>query len=1560
MFAAIPAVAEDNNAETVETVLTADNASITTAGAYILKGNLTADVTVDVDGEVSIDLAGHKITNSKSHTIEVKQGTLIITDSSKGMTGTVDNIIHARGALFVNEGATAVLNGGNFDRSHEEGTNPKDSGGNSWYTICNKGTLEINPGVTVKNGDGTTTGKFSSLICNETGSENKAILTINGGTFTGGLYIKNGIGDEITIKGGTFDSYTASVFSYGKLTITDGTFNEGTWAAVVSYAYGAYTPELTISGGNYKAGTSTDGSISIDKDANATATSTVSISGMTEYNAKKVVSVYTTITGTIGIGNNSITCNELAPATGESIVFSEGSIVIGGTVDESTPGNIVITGGNAQINVSEIPAGMTITVNANATLLIPADVALNGAIINNGSVKNDGAITGSGSITGTGKVTIGVNGSIEASVNTSSVEVVVDESGMETQYVGGTASTGETNYSANQIVQVIDGQDWKLVSGAVVTIKGQLVVPEGSKVIIEDGAQLIINGKIASEIDGVVSLAVDMDETATSIGEVDYYGGILKIDNSTVNFNADVEISGSLVVVNKGIANFNANITVSEYGVIASGATETVKVSEVSVMTVNGSMNVAKISNYGAVVIDSAVASASSEISLLASGAYVDVVRYTVAKDTTLASLTITDMGIKIGKLESVARTNTITIVPATTSDDSAALFTVYGIKVTESAVVATEASPSTNKYINNVMDISGDVKTSASTETESPYPVTTVIVTINSGAATSGITPVTSKGFTVSDALTVGQNVTVIVDGEIVVTGTVTAVAKAVAASGSTPASAAAEFTVRTGKLVMKDTGLVQVPNTNVLAKDKVEAAVYETTVDTTTKYNNYVTVDSALDKVNADSTVTKVEVLNNQTVTKNNTVPTGVTLTVTYDMKVGSSTNRDVTLTTAADAGKITIADGKKIIVYGTLYAENKSKLNTEAQVQSDVKSVQLNEKGVAVKNGWAKFTNLYTAMEEANAGETITVSTYNLIIDRNLTIKDQVTLAIPETVDANNVAVTVKDGVTITVNGYIVTQAQLTADSKYATSASTVDGQKSSAFVLGPNGYIAYTGTVDYMNSNAVKTLANTNIAGAYYSVEINFQPYNVVSSLETAIADIENITSANIILNGKITAGDVTFTAADVCKNIVVNNGNDTAVEFQSLVLDGSTLTAEGGFTGAVTVADVTVSFIAVKTFNVSDVEDVMTFGEGTIFAASGASASDSLITLVAGTMKASVGSGVKFIVGTGATLEAIATNYTFDELVIDGTVSVPAGKQLTGNTTTINDNGTLDVAALTATTDKGTFTVTTFNVGIVGKDYLGAAASVTGPVTLGTNGVAYVAAGVDITEDAFTNDDVKSTALYIGDELWMTIYTNRTILFSSLQNENDKIPVENAKFKYWADADGNDLGTMGKSVGDVPKAIAKVDYNVYTVVIMANAGVENVSIDGNLLPYYGGSIFGTDDISLGYQAPNLTAGKHTITYTLANGYSGTAKLEVNGSVPEGMECTLNGMEFNISGDFEELTLVLQLTGIEKSGYVPEFPDAPAESGMGITDYLLIILVVLIVVMAIIVAMRLMRS
>ena len=59
-------------------------------------------------------------------------------------------------------------------------------------------------------------------------------------------------------------------------------------------------------------------------------------------------------------------------------------------------------------------------------------------------------------------------------------------------------------------------------------------------------------------------------------------------------------------------------------------------------------------------------------------------------------------------------------------------------------------------------------------------------------------------------------------------------------------------------------------------------------------------------------------------------------------------------------------------------------------------------------------------------------------------------------------------------------------------------------------------------------------------------------------------------------------------------------------------------------------------------------------------------------------------------------------------------------------------------------------------------------------------------------------------------------------------------------------------------------------------------------------------------------------------------------------------------------------MIKLQGIEKSGYVPESPDVPTpvepakDDSMGITEYLLIVLVILAAILVVVVAIRMMRS
>ena len=246
--------------------LTAAINEANTGDTVKLVNNVTENVTIPAAKTITLDLNGMTLTNVDDHTI-LNNGNLTIMG-----TGRVDNISHAKGALY-NKG-TVVINGGTFDRSRENGMNKGESGQNSWYTIKNVGTMTINDGATVQTaGNNAALGKFSSLVSNGYFNANdyntnkgldQPILTIDGGTFRGGLNtIKNDDRAKLTINGGTFSNYyQAVVQNHNIAEITGGTFTAASDANTETYGIyncgcgaGIDLGTLTVSGGTFTGAT---------------------------------------------------------------------------------------------------------------------------------------------------------------------------------------------------------------------------------------------------------------------------------------------------------------------------------------------------------------------------------------------------------------------------------------------------------------------------------------------------------------------------------------------------------------------------------------------------------------------------------------------------------------------------------------------------------------------------------------------------------------------------------------------------------------------------------------------------------------------------------------------------------------------------------------------------------------------------------------------------------------------------------------------------------------------------------------------------------------------------------------------------------------------------------------------------------------------------------------------------------------------------------------------------------------------------------------------------------
>lgn len=304
-------------------------AAIDAEGTVTLLGDVAEDVTIPEGKTITLDLNGKKLTNKASHTI-TNNGTLTVTDSIGG--GVVDNITHAKAALSNAVGATATLEGGTFMRSKEAGKDGNDSGGNSYYTIENYGSMSFGSGASVENA-----GHFSSMIRNggKNTAESPAEMTINGGTFSGGINtIKNDDYGNLTINDGDFDNTSQYVImNWSKATINNGTFktsSKATSAVLFNSSYGndpADTGSLEVNGGTFTTNSAAQPVLTNYYDANNTATSTVINNGI--FNGDLVNE--SEHKGPLSVSGGTFTDPAVAKhlKSGKAVLFNDGKYAVG-------------------------------------------------------------------------------------------------------------------------------------------------------------------------------------------------------------------------------------------------------------------------------------------------------------------------------------------------------------------------------------------------------------------------------------------------------------------------------------------------------------------------------------------------------------------------------------------------------------------------------------------------------------------------------------------------------------------------------------------------------------------------------------------------------------------------------------------------------------------------------------------------------------------------------------------------------------------------------------------------------------------------------------------------------------------------------------------------------------------------------------------------------------------------------------------------------------------------------------------------------------------------------
>ena len=640
---------------------------------------------------------------------------------------------------------------------------------------------------------------------------------------------------------------------------------------------------------------------------------------------------------------------------------------------------------------------------------------------------------------------------------------------------------------------------------------------------------------------------------------------------------------------------------------------------------------------------------------------------------------------------------------------------------------------------------------------------------------------------------------------------------------------------------------------------------------------------------------------------------VPADVTLNVKNALVVG----KDVVVTVNAE-GLLNIdgtvfVDGKLVDKTGEDDDDYQKKITADVIIADDENSVNT-------------YTSLKIALTEITSGK--------IQLKDNATVSEDLTVPEGVTVVLGDKSMTVSAGATLTVAGTV----DASSTGKLATVAKT--DSKAAGKVAVENRVIV---TYDYAFNDTF------NVAGIYVNAPLDDGSYFVMS-VPTYVENLADVVSASV--QGTVSyKGDLALSGtADEPKILDVKGtfsveGKVVLAFFIINVVSEETAdekTVAGVITATVSNTVGAVELTSVKgTVVVADIVD----DEGKAYLAISGTPVENKVENK-NVAKIAISSGVltinaafdasnlaSFGVAADTTL-AVAADATVSALKVEGTLDVQKGAKLVVSKD-------LTVLGAVAIADEGSIEVTgDVFVGVEKSDIAatGAAASVTGKA-LAAN-LIYVAAGSSVSDDIVKNLD--STEFVVSGSTWVTVYGDKAkdITIAYLEPA-----VKDAKFVEWQDEKGVEIAKEKLKVGAYAKAIACIDENIYSVKVIGDNGIGTVAIDGKVLQK-SSNVFFVDD---------LKAGAHTITCELKYGFEGTVVIKVNGTAISGNSFTLSGT------GAEDTSVSIDISGTKAIEYDPT-PVAPAEKddGMGLTDYLLIVLVVLVVILAIIAIMRFMRS
>ena len=1167
-----------------------------------------------------------------------------------------------------------------------------------------------------------------------------------------------------------------------------------------------------------------------------------------------------------------------------------------------------------------------------------------------------------------------IYGTIESSNKNTQISIKVDDGNTVKSYASATIRNGvyfegtgdidlgssmSTGYWSEDIASDMTwSQAQKTIINGTMTIKsgytlkvlGELVIDEGVTVYIEKGAALQIGDDritaVGITVNGNIEVAQSGNFVVENAKDVTVSGQIYSEGEITIKSNVTVKSGGSIVIDESVDETAVSSITVTP----TNGQTLTIEAG--GSITISSQMDIEDIKNMGTINLDGAILKDESTIHLVADGAVVNIDSITGSTGTSNTKLIVNDIGLVFDKKNDIGvKTNEQSNAFSVEVNNQKG---ISGIVLTES--VTSEKIGKDTKYSNSIY-ISGNV-TAVNEAADATAENTKASFVIRGEGMNDGAFIIGAD-----DSLNLGTGVTMSIKkaidsnaaSELYVYGTLTATSTSSAINYDTNGtSGGAEVYV---------SGTVTTLNNQTAIEDNINAFHYTGT--DVNKYQYYTTLTKALAGSTDIEYIGDVEVMENATIPAN----TKVTAKSTATMVIGDEDNRNVTLT-VANGGSL--RNGPGITVNGTLVFENNKSGEKGNNIVSDVQIFE---------DPKMTYTNIYTALSNASSGKVEIRQDASVILDSDIEIKEGVTLVIPD-----SATVTMYNGVTMTVNGTVENSGDIlnAADPDSGETAAGFnpmngDQVNSDASKIVVNGAFK---SMDYTNYANADNIIGYYIPGAYYQIIDTDGSWYWITPVEDAAAVAANVDDG-IEIFGDVTIGDVTFAGSteEGAENVVITvTGNLTA---GTVTLTDANLVINGQYNGAVATAVGTIDLVNIKGVTISDAEDaddkeIMTIA-GTP-AKANVKGADATVTVSSGNV-AVIGSlkietydensnpdGIKSftisgestvtvmdVSGTGAQGELKADNFT-----VNGTlVAIDGGNvEITG---TLTVRGTFTVATEDKENDIGAGTASVKNLLIgIAMNYEGKYGDASA-ATVNADSIQNLASIVMSAESIFTGKQVESmkpTEFYIEDALWITAYGAGYIATADTPTYYGFQPADitESKFIAWNNADGKAI-TETTAVGTIDKVYADIQYDVYKVVVIVDSSIGSVAIDGQMLIAGDG----------GYVMPGsgadalLNAGQHIVSYTLKASYEGEATLSSS-------TVSVSGLNFTLSGDFEDangdpITYYLSLGGATPSSgqtVVIEGGSNGGSDGLGLTDYLLIILVILIVIMAIMVAFRLMRS